>query len=1252
MSDINASQSLRYGIVVLIVGIALALMLLLDPWLNISVTPFLLFFGAVMVSAWYGGLKSGLLATFLSSFASNYFFLNPTYELSLDFTSFVRLGLFALQGVVISILCEVSRTAKKEAEVNLQKLKVSEERFRLALSSSNIVVFQQDKNLTYQWIHNPQGKKTVAEIIGKSDYELYPTSVAEYLTKIKRSALKSGVCTREEVPLILGGQIGYYDLLIQPFKNKDNSVEGITCAALNITERKQTELEKANLNRELRQAIQQKDETLALLNAWLSSSPVALAFLDPELRYVYANEALAAINGVPYNQHIGHTIREVLPQWAPQLEPIFHQLMATREPLLNQEISGETYPPGTFRYGLINYYPVCLPNGQLLGVGVTGIDITQLKQAEQALRESEERFRTMFDQAAVGIAQVDLDGQFLQVNPALCEITGYSHEELMRLNFQQITHPHDIELDWINAQRVLAKEIKDYSLEKRYIRKDNSVVWVNLTSTAVWDSEGRAKYGFGIIEDISERKQVEAAQQFLVETSTILAAALDYEITLNNLAKLAVPFMADWCTVEILQPDSSMQQVAIATANVAKRQQLAQIQQRYPLDGTRKHPFRKSLIQGQSVFYPELTDAFLVELAEDEGHLQLLRSLGMRSFMLIPLYSRGQLFGTLCFVTDESHRHYQQTDLTLAEDIARRAAIAIDNARLYQETQQAKQAAEQAVSRILRLQKVTAALSEALTPQQVADVVVNQGIAALGATAGSVVLLDKGGTVLKVVQAIGYPQSVINSWKSFPINAPVPLAETFRTGQPIFIQNPQALIDRYPHLASAINTTGNSAQASIPLMVEGKAIGALGLSFMTPQAFNEEDRGFIWTLGQQCAQAIARAQLYAAEQTARDEAETANRIKDEFLAVLSHELRTPLNPILGWAKLLRTRKYDEPTTDRALATIERNAQLQTQLIEDLLDVSRILRGKLNLNISAVDLKMTIAAALETVSLAAEAKSIQIQTIFTDENIQVMGDASRLQQVFWNLVSNAVKFTPPGGRVEVHLAQMGLDAQIQVIDTGQGITPEFLPHVFEYFRQADAKTTRVFGGLGLGLAIVHHLVELHGGTVQVQSPGEGQGATFTVKLPLHKKPETLVMSANSLPEQVSIPDSLLAGVEILLVDDQADVREFFTVALSHYGADVKSVASAREALKVLAQSQPDILLSDIGMPIMDGYMLMRQVRTKPPELGGQIPAIALTAYAGEINHQQAIAAGFQKHISKPVDPVELAQAIASLIPPKC
>lgn len=386
-----------------------------------------------------------------------------------------------------------------------------------------------------------------------------------------------------------------------------------------------------------------------------------------------------------------------------------------------------------------------------------------------------------------------------------------------------------------------------------------------------------------------------------------------------------------------------------------------------------------------------------------------------------------------------------------------------------------------------------------------------------------------------------------------------------------------------------------------------------------------------------------REQLLARERTAREQAEAANRIKDEFLAVVSHELRSPLNPILGWSKLLRTRQLDQQKQEYALEVIERSAQIQAQLINDLLDVSRILRGKLSLNKTVVDLGLTIQAALETVQLAVEAKSIQICTQLDSTFRLVSGDADRLQQVVWNLLSNAVKFTPEGGRVEVRLEYLDPHAQITITDTGRGIHPSFLPHVFDRFRQEDATTTRQFGGLGLGLALVRYLVELHGGQVEAASLGEGQGATFTVKLPLLPLQQTTARTPQ--PAQPSID---LNGTRILVVDDDSTTREFIAFFLELQGAEVVTAASAGEAIAVLTRFRPDVMLSDIGMPDMDGYMLMRQVRSLSLEQGGRVPAIALTAYAGEIDHQQAIAAGFQKHITKPVEPNLLVEAIATLV----
>ncbi|WP_254563689.1 PAS domain S-box protein [Oscillatoria sp. HE19RPO] len=391
-----------------------------------------------------------------------------------------------------------------------------------------------------------------------------------------------------------------------------------------------------------------------------------------------------------------------------------------------------------------------------------------------------------------------------------------------------------------------------------------------------------------------------------------------------------------------------------------------------------------------------------------------------------------------------------------------------------------------------------------------------------------------------------------------------------------------------------------------------------------------------------------REQLLARERAAREESEAANRIKDEFLAVLSHELRSPLNPILGWSRLLRTRKFDDDSRDRALETIERNARLLSKLIEDLLDVSRILQGKIALHVGPVELIPTLESALETVQLAARSKEIQIVTHFESEMGLVSGDRDRIQQIIWNLLSNAVKFTPPGGQVDVYLQRKGGCAEIRVTDTGKGIEREFLPYVFDLFRQQDGKTTRQFGGLGLGLAIVRYLTELHGGTVAVTSLGEGQGATFTICLPLTQDrgtPRVNLDSASVLEPQASP----LRGIKILVVDDEADMRELATTILAQAGAQVKVAASAVEAINCLDSHSFDVLVTDLGMPDIDGYMLIRQVRNRPSERGGAIPAIALTAYAGESNQQKALHAGFQLHLSKPVEPEVLVKAIEQLIP---
>ncbi|MBW4427443.1 MAG: PAS domain S-box protein [Nostoc desertorum CM1-VF14] len=508
----------------------------------------------------------------------------------------------------------------------------------------------------------------------------------------------------------------------------------------------------------------------------------------------------------------------------------------------------------------------------------------------------------------------------------------------------------------------------------------------------------------------------------------------------------------------------------------------------------------------------------------------------------------------------------------------------------------------------------------------------------------------------------------------------------------IALENVQQSTDSHTEF---IRSLGITAYYAYPLIAQGRLLGTLSFGSRTRLSFTENQKGMMQAVCDQIAIAMERASLISSLQQQTEQLQEANRMKDEFLGILSHELRSPLNAILGWAQLLKRSKLSEIQMARATETIERNAKAQTQLIEDLLDISRMMRGKLRLNVRTCNLVPMIESAIETVSLAAESKEIDLrfslipskETQNSDlelgsnhkniesseaqsqtsqhsednllgENSQflVSGDFERLQQIIWNLLSNAIKFTPRGGRVEVQLSvvtdqekQQTTDkyAQIQVIDTGIGISPDFLPYVFDRFRQADSSSTRTYGGLGLGLAIVRNLVELHGGTIHANSPGKEQGATFTVKLPLLKSPPlTAVLQPLALPSS-PLPSLSLLGVRVLVVDDQADTRDFITTVLEQCQAEVQAVASVQEALQVITQWKPDVLVSDIGMPDEDGYSLIRKVRSQPPEVGGNIPAAALTAYARAEDRMRAIQEGYQLHLPKPIEAAELTTVVARL-----
>ena len=523
------------------------------------------------------------------------------------------------------------------------------------------------------------------------------------------------------------------------------------------------------------------------------------------------------------------------------------------------------------------------------------------------------------------------------------------------------------------------------------------------------------------------------------------------------------------------------------------------------------------------------------------------------------------------------------------------------------------------------------------------------------ATGDSYLLYTLAGAPREAFDKFGHPRAT-------PLFGP-----TFKGDAPI--RSEDVLADpRYGQMAPHYGTPGGHLPVRSYLAVPvssptGRVIGGLFFGHPEVGVFTERTERTVVGLAAQAGVAIDNARLYEdlkqaaqererlleSEREARTEAERVSHMKDEFLATLSHELRTPLNAILGWSQVLLSKKASEEDSQRGLEAIARNARAQTQLIEDLLDMSRIVSGKVRLDVQRVDLAVAVDAAVDSVRPSVAAKGISLRTVVDPRAGPVSGDPNRLQQIVWNLLSNAVKFTPKGGKVDVIIERINSHIEITVRDSGVGIDPQFLPHVFDRFRQADSSTTRVHSGLGLGLSIVKQLVELHGGTVRATSAGEGTGATFVVALPLApvRVDERRVHPTAMTLAGFDSEDIPLEGVSILVIDDEADARELIKHVLVQCRADVFTASTADDGLRLLAARGADVVISDIGMPVKDGYQFIRELRALPASQGGTVPAVALTAFARSEDRTRAMVAGYQVHISKPIEPQELVATIASL-----
>jgi len=668
----------------------------------------------------------------------------------------------------------------------------------------------------------------------------------------------------------------------------------------------------------------------------------------------------------------------------------------------------------------------------------------------------------MLDGAPDAILLVDGTGAIRLVNERAERLFGYTRSELLGRPATLVL-PDDV------------RAVRDVQRDVYGLRRDGSRFLAEISVSPLVTDGGRLITA--VVRDVTDRRRLEDDRvdrgraevarahaeeigrraSFLAEASRVLAASLDYEATLRSVARVAIPYLADYVLVDVLETQGRLRRLAAAHRDPVLEERLASAPGQAPVtSGT--SALEAVIERGEPTLVRDVSDDWLAARARDAEHLGAAAGARPTSLMLVPLRARGRTLGVVSFVLVNGARRYALADLALAEDLAQRAALAADNARLYREAQD------------------------------------------------------------------------------------------------------------------------------------------------------------------------------------------ASRAKDEFLAVLSHELRTPLTPVLGWVRMLRTGTLAPEATERALDTVERNTRLQAQLVEDLLDVSRIIAGKLSLNLRPVALGPIVDMVIEGAAASTLAKSIIVSRQVEPDLPRIEADANRLQQVVANLLSNAVKFTPAGGRVEVGVARAGDDLRLTVADTGDGLAPEVAPHIFDRFRQADSTITRQYGGLGLGLSIVRHIVERHGGTVQATSEGPGHGTTFTVTLPIGGPLSDAPIGAARTPSPAA--EDSLAGVRVLVVDDEPDTREMVTEILKAAGAEVSAAGSTDEALRRADEGAPDVLVSDLAMPARDGYALLRALHGRG--MAGGLVTIALTAHARREDRERALGAGYDAYVTKPVEPAALAALVKELV----
>ena len=1086
----------------------------------------------------------------------------------------------------------IDETGRVKAESERDRLAIEnrrvDEQAKTILESISDGFFAVDRQWRFSYLNSMAERildRTSADLIGKGIWDEYPLLVGTEFERLYRRVQadrQAGTTTA-----YYADHQRWYEVHVYPAPD-----DGISVYFQNVSDRKQLEIERERL-------LAERENQRARLAEVITHAPAFMCMLrGPDHVYELANQKYEELVG--RRELIGKTIRDAIPEAEGQgFFEILDDVYRTGKAFTGNEVpirlrrgSNQALVE---RYINFIYQPTRDSNGQIDGIFVHGVDVTDLVAHRQAIIASESAFRKLADAMPQIVWAARADGVLDYYNRRWFEYINQPPTS-DQVQWEQYIHPDDQQRVFAEWRRcVHSGEL--YSIEFRVADGKGVYRWFLVRAEASRDEDGNIARWYGTCTDIEDRKRSEALDRFLLSLDAEIRVLTDpAQISATHARLLGEYLQADRCAYADVEDDQD-------TFNLIGdyNRGVPSIVGRY-----RFIDFGQECLNLMRADKPYVVED--IDTHQPPVDVASYRLTMIQSVICVPLHKDGRFVAAMA-VHQKVPRKWTPDQIDLVRRVAARCWESIERSRVeraLRETEEFHRFAAEAGRTgawYVRLDNFECSLSPVMT--ELMDFPAGQTVASVEQWNAAVVPEDRPA----MTNAI---QTTIDTGAQFDIEFRITRAD----GGVRWLHSHGGLV---------------RDAAGKPLRLHGASVD------ITDRKRAEEER----------------EKLLASERSARSQAEHISRMKDEFLATLSHELRTPLSAILGWSQIINRPSTKPEDISQGLDVIQRNARAQAQIIEDLLDMSRIISGKVRLDVQRLDLATIVQTAVDTARPTADTKGVRLQSVIDPlQGIVVSGDANRLQQVLWNLLSNAIKFTPRDGRVQVLVERVNSHIEISVIDTGEGISPDFLPYVFDRFRQADASTTRRHGGLGLGLSIVKQLVELHGGSVRAKSGGPGKGSTFMVHLPvtvLHTEThEDQERRHPRSPAQHQSPSDLcleLHGVRVLVVDDERDARALVKRLLEDCKATVTTASSASEALDLIQRHTFDVMVSDVGMPGEDGYSLIKRLRALPPDKGGNLPAVALTAYARAEDRVRAISAGFLMHVSKPVEPMELVTMVA-------